>query len=173
MAAVHCCSDQQLSIKCYRLAQYLIIIPLSFYIKLPKFVLYPVTLTASPDSLCPGGTVVLNCVTDTGILDWRFGKSLTQTFFRANQIGIPQYKSSFTAILYNITGDDNNTFWSKATVSHHVPLNFSETVSCSDGPEGNVTEYTIRVGKIHNRQLIHMLLFNFIWQNYLHLLPST
>ena len=93
--------------------------------------------------------MVLTCVTDTGRLDWRLGKSSTQTFFRANQIGIPQYKSSFTVILYNITGDDNNTFWSKATVSHHVPLNFSENVSCNDGPEGNITEYTIRVGKIH------------------------
>ena len=106
----------------------------------------PVTLTASPDSLCPGGTVVLTCVTDTGILDWTFGKYLTQTFFKANQIGIPQYKSSFTVILHNITGDDNNTFWSTATV-HHVPHNFSETVSCSDGPEGNITEHNINVGK--------------------------
>ena len=146
--AVHCCSDQQLSIKCYRLVQCLSINLLSCYIKLPNFALYPVTLTASPDILCPGGTVVLTCVTDTGRLDWTFGKSTTQTFFKANQIGIPLNRSAFTVILHNITGDDNNTFWSTATVRHHLPLNFSETVSCTDGPEGNITEYTIRVGKI-------------------------
>ena len=108
---------------------------------------YPVTLTASPDSLCPGDTVVLTCVTDTGRLDWRFGKSSTQTFFKANQVGIPLNRSAFTVVLHNITGDENNTFWSTATVRHHVPLNFSETVSCSDGPEGNITEHNINVGK--------------------------
>ena len=92
--------------------------------------------------------MVLTCVTDTGRLDWIFGKSVTQTFFKANQIGILLNKSSFTVILHNITGDDNSTFWSTATVSHHVPLNFSETVSCSDGPGRNITEYNISVGEI-------------------------
>ena len=110
---------------------------------------YPVTLTASPRSLCPGGTVVFTCVTDTGRLDWTFSKSVTQTFFKANQIiiGIPLNKSVFTVILHNISGDDNNTFWSTSTVRHHVPLNFSETVSCSDGPGRNITEHNISVGK--------------------------
>ena len=92
--------------------------------------------------------MVPTCVTDTVILDWNFGKSFTQTFFKANQIGIPLNRSAFTVILRNITGDDNNTFLSIATVHHHVPLNFSETVSCSDGPVGNIAEYAIRVGKI-------------------------
>ena len=110
--------------------------------------IYPVILTASPNSLCPGDTVVLTCVTDTGRLDWTFGKTVTLSFYKADQIGIPLNKNFFTVILYNITGDDNNTFWSTATVSHHVPLNYSETVSCSDGPGGNITKYTIRVGKI-------------------------
>ena len=68
--------------------------------------------------------MVLTCVTDTGILDWIFGKYVTQTFFKANQIGILLNKSSFTVILHNITGENNNTSWSTATVSHHVPLNF-------------------------------------------------
>ena len=124
-----------------------------FYIKLPNFALYPVTLTSSPESLCPGGTVLLTCVTDTGKLEWRFAigsKHVTQYFYRTNQIGILINKSVFTVILHNITGDDNNTFWSTATVSHHVPLNYSENVSCSDcACQGrNITEYTIRVGKI-------------------------
>ena len=96
----------------------------------------------------------LTCVTDTGRLDWRFGKTVTLSFYKADQIGIPLNRIIFfTVILYNITGDDNNTFWSTATVSHHVPLNFSETVSCSDGPGRNMTEkhnISVNVGKIHN-----------------------
>ena len=116
---------------------------------------YPVTLTASPDILCPGGTLVLTCVTDTGRLDWIFGKTSTHTFFKANQIGIPLNRNVFTVILYNITGDENNIFWSTATVSHHVPLNFSETVSCSDGPGRNITEHKISVGK--NAEIIFIV----------------
>ena len=108
----------------------------------------PVILTASPDSICPGGTVVITCVTDTGRLDWKFGKSSTLTFYRANQIGIPVNRSAFAVILYSIAGDDNNTFWSTAaaTVHHHVPLSFSEIVSCSDG-QGEITEHHLSVGK--------------------------
>ena len=140
--SVHCYSDKQLSIICYRLVTPNLILLTCKFIHI-----HTVILTKSPDSLCPGDTVVLTCVTDTGRLDWTFGKSSTQTFFRANQIGIPLKRSIFTVILYNITGDDNNTFWSSATVSHHVPLNFSETVSCSDGPGRNITERNISVGK--------------------------
>ena len=105
-------------------------------------------MTALPDSLCPGDTVVLTCVTDTGRLDWTFGKSSTLSFYKVDQIGIPLNKSVFfTVILQNITGDDNNMFRSSVTVSHHVPLSFSETVSCSDGPGGIFTEHNISVGK--------------------------
>ena len=93
--------------------------------------------------------MVLTCVTDTGRLDWKIGKYETLSFYKADQIGIPLNKSVFTVILYNITGEDNNIFWATASVRHHVPLNYSETVSCSDGPGGNITAYTIRVGKIH------------------------
>ena len=77
--------------------------------------------------------------------DW-IGDSF-QTFFKVNQIGIPLSSSAFTVILHNITGEENNTFWSTVTLRYYVPFTFSETVACSDGPEGNITEHNISVGK--------------------------
>ena len=80
--------------------------------------------------------------------------------------------SAFTVILHNITGDDNNTFWSTDTVSHHVPLNFSETVSCSDGPgwDRNITEHNISVGK--SFEIIDLYKLNYCFLFYLAEPPS-
>ena len=70
---VQCCSDQQLSIKCYRL-----VILIQSLILLTIIIMqgiFLVLLPALPDNLCPGDTSsTYTCVTDTWRLAWTFGK---------------------------------------------------------------------------------------------------
>ena len=92
----------------------------------------PVKLYSSTEDVCPGGTVVFTCVTDTGKLIWSVGISISQSFHSPAQLNRPICDDIFTLLLQNVTGESNNTYHSTVTATN-VSLAYNETVvSCSD-----------------------------------------
>ena len=92
----------------------------------------PVKLCSSTEDVCPGGTVVFTCVTNTGKLIWSVGNGISQSFHSPAQLNMPIHDDIFTLLLQNVTGDTNNTYHSTVTATN-VPLAYNELiVSCSD-----------------------------------------
>ena len=65
----------------------------------------PVKLYSSTEDVCPGGTVVFTCVTDTGKLIWNVGNGISQSFHSPAQLNTPIHDDIFTLLLQNVTGD--------------------------------------------------------------------
>ena len=112
------------------------------------YVYCSVTLTSSPDSVCPGDTVVFTCVSDTGKLLWEIINNNNQHLFsNPAQINANVTEDIFILVLLNVTGTNNSIYWSTAT-AHHVPLNYSErNISCFDSDERLPKTITIKIGE--------------------------
>ena len=92
----------------------------------------PVKLYSSTEDVCPGGTVVFTCVTDTGKLIWSVGNGISQSFHSPAHLNVPIRDDIFTLLLQNVTGDNNNTYHSTVTATN-VSLAYNEMiVLCSD-----------------------------------------
>ena len=100
------------------------------------------TLTSSADSVCPGGTVVFTCVSDTGRLVWVVNNSVdhVQSFHSINQIKTIETVQIFKLELVNVTGIDNKTYLSTATAHNLLPDYNGTDITCEDGEQTNGTK---------------------------------
>ena len=108
-----------------------------------------VSLTSSVDSVCPGGTVVFTCVTDTNQLVWRFNESSFKVYTsksQANESTVTNFGGIFTLKLLNTT---RNGLESTAT-AQNVAVNQNETsITCTgniNNPDAVKTQRII-IGK--------------------------
>ena len=76
-----------------------------FYLNVLNCVYTPVKLCSSTEDVCPGGTVVFTCVTNTGKLIWSVGNGISQSFHSPAQLNMPIHDDIFTLLLQNVTGD--------------------------------------------------------------------
>ena len=107
---------------------------------------YAVYLKSSSTTLCPGGTVVFTCVTDTGRLIWTINDVISQSFHSPAHFNIAIHNDIFTLLLHNITGESNNTYHSTVTATN-VSLAYNETITlCSDGPDASEEKSIVTIG---------------------------
>ena len=108
--------------------------------------IHTVTLTSSADILCPGDTVVFTCVTDTGRLVWKVGKT-KQSFHSPPLINIPIPLDIFTLTLLNVT---NSSTYLSTAVAHNVSVDYNwKFVKCIDGGQAtsNNKQLNIIIGE--------------------------
>ena len=137
---------------------------------------FTVTLTSLADSVCPEGTVVFTCVTDTGRLVWVVNNSVdhVHSFHSINQIKTIETVQIFNLELVNVTGIDNKTYLSTATAHNLLPDYNGTDITCEDGEQTNGTKtlYVLIGEKLD--QTFAKVSHNYNHaQHHLHLHPST
>ena len=92
--------------------------------------------------------MVFTCVTNTGMLLWEIININNQHLFsNPVQMNMNVTEDIFILVLFNVTGTNNNIYWSTAT-AHNVPLNYSErNISCFDSDGRPPKTLTIKIGE--------------------------
>ena len=122
-----CSTSYQLYRQCLRLVQLSNIYYI--YTRTTEVIHSAVNLTSSTDRVCPGGSVVFTCVTDTGRLAWRINDN-NHLYFSSGQMSqVTPIADIFTLKFISATG---SVFTSTAT-AHNVSLEFTgSNITCSD-----------------------------------------
>ena len=89
-----------------------------------------VSLTSSVDSVCPGGTVVFTCVTDTNQLAWNFNgvNKVYNSLSQPNEPAVTNFGGLFTLKLL----DTANGLESTATAKNLTINQNGASITCTD-----------------------------------------
>ena len=90
-------------------------------------------MTSSVDSVCPGGTVVFTCITDTNQLVWSFNdiNKVYNSLSQANELAVTNFGGIFTLKLLNTTRTGSG-FESTATARNLTMNQNGTTITCTD-----------------------------------------